>query len=684
MFCPEGGSSGAPLPSEGPRYVAPEEGGPQASGTDDDPELVRKKRELQEITELIERKKAALRPAGSSPSAPGAPPGALQHRVRMVLEQRGSSWGADGPGPRRPPHAARMNRSRGGVLQEDHPLKLRVKALMRTRTRTPDTQVSDTAPPGPGDAGISPGFQRFLSILNNGVDMNWLSRIVNDDGDQEPPNIQPLAVENQSGQFFMGQSQGSTSRPSLPGPRHMNNNRDRKSTLSSQEGPLIPQQGQNNQPIEPLPGCHRSKSPLPVMKKRKEGDEENPKVEEQHQQLQNVLKSLGLSWEEEEMTELAKRTQERLYGKKKETVREESRKQDPHNRDGKSSSSSSCSGSRSASPSPPQLSCSSSKDSKRRGASDGGSLGGRKHQDHQPDPHPYPTYPQGAGPAPADPSPDPSAENSLPPFPVLDVTPEPRPSTLRQIPLLPYTPLIALLNPHLKPHPNPKLNLKLIPKLNPHLNPKLIPKLNPHRNPKLIPKLNPKLNPHLNPHLYEGKKAEKSRPCPRPRFLSEVSIQETKTPVQKVTTAVSVCSSPSVCPGKGQLDLLSPPCLQVSSAAQTSRSKKNKNKKKNLQRRKYRRRKKQRRIEAAAKLKVDQDGGDSKDQLEVEEDGGDSKAPQPEQDQQKLKLLKQKFKSFHQKVKQPEAPVESSSQTPDGSSADDPPAPPLCLFPWNL
>lgn len=108
------------------------------------------------------------------------------------------------------------------------------------------------------------------------------------------------------------------------------------------------------------------------MRNNKE-DEEKIKHDQQHEQLQNILKSLGLQLEKEEMSQLANRTQERLYGKKTDNAIAQSRRKpdrhpkgSPRSQRDSSSSSCSCSSSRSRSSSSSYCGSSRSNVSKRR------------------------------------------------------------------------------------------------------------------------------------------------------------------------------------------------------------------------------------------------------------------------------------------------------------------------------
>lgn len=217
--------------------------------------------------------------------------------------------------------------------------------------------------------------------------MDLLSRIVNDDSSlgEELLNIQPSAVEDKSDLPIRSESQRSNSGASLPGHSRTNSG-ERRTDPPSQERSLsdhLPDNDEkkNGRGSLNFGSSSRSRSPPAVKKKKKE--EEKPKVDEQHEQLQNILKTLGLRLEVEEMNNLTNRTQERLYGKKHEDMTADSRREqqirqrDSHMSYRKSSSSSSCSGSsssrstcRSINSSPSRRRRSHSRDSRRRRTSE--------------------------------------------------------------------------------------------------------------------------------------------------------------------------------------------------------------------------------------------------------------------------------------------------------------------------
>ncbi|XP_029004382.1 zinc finger protein 318-like [Betta splendens] len=331
----------------------------------DDPELTRKRNELRAIEERIVQKKVAIALKNVEPFVTMTIPGfcdqesstyegeTLRNRVNVILQQR-QSLGilSKVQSPKKSPSLRKES-----LLQEDHPLKCRVKALMKKRCpdpcvlRTP-AKVFDGVSSAKELNNADEGFQRFLSILNKGVDMDLLSRIVNDDS-EGLPNIH-------SERNKPSKSQRSNSGTSRPSPSRDGSGEDRTATRSRErshnEGVSLPYEDRRKRDggDTSYGSSRRSKSPMSEKKKKKE-EETNLKLDERHEHLQNVLKTLGLDLEVEEMSKLTDRTQERLYGKKHEIRNEQEREQMASS----SSSSSSCcssyssrSTSRSCSPSP--------------------------------------------------------------------------------------------------------------------------------------------------------------------------------------------------------------------------------------------------------------------------------------------------------------------------------------------
>lgn len=342
---------------------------------EEDPELARKRKELREIEEQILRKKASLAlkkfvktvPPDCNEQSDTCEGETLRQRVNVILQQRHSLGFL--PKVRSPRNSSSL--SKAGLVQEDHPLKLRVKALMTKRCRglcelPTNMEVSGGTAPPPSQNIPSPvkenstseGFQRFLRVLNKGVDIDLLSRIVNDDSEDLPLggkllNVQPPAVDNNWNPTFRSQSQRSNSEASLQG-HGQTNGEERKTDVPSPvrshtERPSVPDNKKNDREGDSFNSSSRSKSPPTVIKKKEKEDGLKSKVDEQREQLQNVLKTLGLSLEEEEMSKLTDRTQERLYGKKHEGGQQGDSRSEQEcfqkDRRSRNSSSSSCSSS---------------------------------------------------------------------------------------------------------------------------------------------------------------------------------------------------------------------------------------------------------------------------------------------------------------------------------------------------
>lgn len=137
--------------------------------------------------------------------------------------------------------------------------------------------------PSNAESNANKGFMRFLDILNKGVDFNFLSKIVNDDHETLPTSKD-------------------TSGPSSS-PEHglsQTDSREKNGVTSCHDEKRLRSQSR----------------PSPSVKKINKEEHGQPHYDEQQKTLQNVLQSLGLSLEVDEMSRLTDRTQERLYGKK--------------------------------------------------------------------------------------------------------------------------------------------------------------------------------------------------------------------------------------------------------------------------------------------------------------------------------------------------------------------------------
>lgn len=202
-----------------------------------------------------------------------------------------------------------------------------------SRNELPSDTIGNVTPSAENEDTNNIGFQRFVNILNKGVDIDLLSRIVNDDCEDLPVgkdltihspsveegNLTPRQIYSEdcgSGctQRISEQENSDTNkRPPVPGGKEEKERKDR--------------------------GCSVSK------KKKTEDDK--------HDQLQSILKTLGLNLEGAELIKVDGRIQERLYGRKCDDGEVDMRQEKTHLQRGfrrgyKSSSSSSSSSSRSS------------------------------------------------------------------------------------------------------------------------------------------------------------------------------------------------------------------------------------------------------------------------------------------------------------------------------------------------
>lgn len=196
------------------------------------------------------------------------------------------------------------------------------------------------------------GFQRFLSVLNKGVDLNMLNRIANN-VDQGAvggglPYRQNFPLEKyplHSGEVQQG-SQGSCSLSQLVHDTRSYSG-ERSTNRPSLEPVPVDLQVRNELPCQDRDIDHRKGSSRFDKVSMSQVLEETKMTRPEDVQVQNVLQAIGLELGVDELGQLSNRIQERLYGKKREGVIKESDK-DKHSkrdsltrRDSRSSSSSS-------------------------------------------------------------------------------------------------------------------------------------------------------------------------------------------------------------------------------------------------------------------------------------------------------------------------------------------------------
>ncbi|KAJ3603035.1 hypothetical protein NHX12_030779 [Muraenolepis orangiensis] len=158
------------------------------------------------------------------------------------------------------------------------------------------------------------GLQRFLNVLNKGVDIDVFTSIMNDEDMSIPPLLkmpllnEPFKLENN---WIDPHQNDSCSRQAEPCCHSRSDRLGGSIELPNPEGSHKERNTQTNYVLNeegnsPFPsGCEPSCLPA---------EEENPT----QLQVQKILKTLGLSFEADEISGLTNRTKERLYGKKKE------------------------------------------------------------------------------------------------------------------------------------------------------------------------------------------------------------------------------------------------------------------------------------------------------------------------------------------------------------------------------
>ncbi|XP_028830189.1 uncharacterized protein LOC114786831 isoform X2 [Denticeps clupeoides] len=168
----------------------------------------------------------------------------------------------------------------------------------------------------------SKNFQRFLSVLNKGVDIDRLSAIVNatgSAGSEKMPPGRSSAPEN----TFCHQDQRRTSSPSPTAVKDYYNNEPMKDRSvyrgSAEERKTLPSPEKEESRRSKAKDKHsrrkRSRSRSVSSEDERVSRTERDK-KEQLQRIQTLLQTVGLELGEDEVSRLTERTKERLYGKK--------------------------------------------------------------------------------------------------------------------------------------------------------------------------------------------------------------------------------------------------------------------------------------------------------------------------------------------------------------------------------
>ncbi|XP_046900087.1 uncharacterized protein LOC124483613 [Hypomesus transpacificus] len=263
--------------------------------------------------------------------------------------------------------------------EEEHPLKHRVKDLMERRCHPGfappsnqkvlevecDRPIQNPVDPDPEQDPASKGFQCFLNILNRGVDIDRLAKIVNDIPCEETElgHLQPEG----SGEGSHGGApprQGSHSRAppqqgSHGGAPPRQGSHSRAPPQQGSHGGAPPRQGSHGGAPPQDHSCStsgertvgtaadnhtlsllreksptrdqttgRRSEPLPAEVKK----DVNPEDERKYGQMHDLLQTIGLDLGAAEVGQLSDRIQERLYGKNGHTETKRGRREDERKR----------------------------------------------------------------------------------------------------------------------------------------------------------------------------------------------------------------------------------------------------------------------------------------------------------------------------------------------------------------
>lgn len=157
------------------------------------------------------------------------------------------------------------------------------------------------------------GFQRFLDVLNKGVNVDVLTKIVTQtSAEVKDQTLSPNSFMNSADRPWRQQenhqnkwsnSEGSHRRTFSPQPHHR--------SLSPQRRP--PSDNKPQQQSDGRQNYFRSRSRSPLVVERVKLTHED---EHKHRQMQDVLQAIGMDLGFEELGQMSHRIQERLYGKR--------------------------------------------------------------------------------------------------------------------------------------------------------------------------------------------------------------------------------------------------------------------------------------------------------------------------------------------------------------------------------
>uniref|UniRef100_A0A1A8BD89 Uncharacterized protein n=1 Tax=Nothobranchius kadleci TaxID=1051664 RepID=A0A1A8BD89_NOTKA len=185
----------------------------------------------------------------------------------------------------------------------------------------PPLSPSENAAATAKESDVDKGFKRFLSVLNKGVDVDLLSRIVKEQiavDIEDFTNFPATCVKTKSDEARRSARQRSDSGSASPSCKRINKAEPKASPPCRKKTSSVAKEAEKTKRGCSSDSSSQSESHQSVKKNKKKEDEESPKLDEKQKQLRSILETLGLDLDVEELSRIAERTEERLYGKKTE------------------------------------------------------------------------------------------------------------------------------------------------------------------------------------------------------------------------------------------------------------------------------------------------------------------------------------------------------------------------------
>uniref|UniRef100_A0A1A8F238 Uncharacterized protein n=2 Tax=Nothobranchius korthausae TaxID=1143690 RepID=A0A1A8F238_9TELE len=193
----------------------------------------------------------------------------------------------------------------------------------KTVLDVPLLSPSENAAATAKESDVDEGFKRFLSVLNKGVDVDSLSRIVKEQiavDKEDFTNFAATCVKTKSDEARRSARQRSDGGSSSPSYKRINKAESKASPPCRKKTSSVAKEAEKTKRGCSSDSSSQSESHQSVKKNKKKEEEESPKLDEKQKQLRSILESLdlGLDLGVEELSRVAERTEERLYGKKTE------------------------------------------------------------------------------------------------------------------------------------------------------------------------------------------------------------------------------------------------------------------------------------------------------------------------------------------------------------------------------